>query len=68
MQKDLSMFDALKRAIRVVHEGNTYFGFYKIHNDLVEVEYKGKTASTRFGQHDPFVVADILMVELVKSL
>jgi len=60
------MFEAVKRAFRVVHEGNTYIGSYSIHKGLIKVEYKDRSVCTRLGQHDPIVVADILLLELVK--
>lgn len=62
------MLDAIKNDFKVVHEGTTYTGFYKIKDGFIEVEYNGKKARVRLGLHDPVVVADILMVELVKNL
>ena len=62
------MFDTIRNVLNVVHEGNSYTGFYKIKDGYIEVEYNGKIARVRLGPHDPVVVADVLMVELIKNL
>jgi hypothetical protein len=60
------MWDAIRNDLKVVHEGNTYTGYYKIQDGYIEVEYNGKIARVRLGPHDPVVVADVLMVELIR--
>jgi hypothetical protein len=61
------MLDAIRTDFKVVHEGNTYFGSYKIKDGFIEVEHNGKIARVRLGPHDPVVLADVLMVELIKN-
>ena len=56
------------RKFQVEHEGANYVGSYKILNGIMEVEYGGKTKSIELGNHDKIVVADLLMIEIIKEL
>ena len=55
-----------KRKFKTILDGTVYEGLYRVLNGIIEVEYDGEVKSIELGGHDPMVVADILMAEIIK--
>lgn len=63
----MALHDHQPTHVEITRNGDVYTGTYMVGDDVITVEYKGRTKTTRLGNSPAASVAILLLSELVKD-